>query len=148
MNKSQMIEALEDAKTTHLNEMKKIEDAIDGKHIENPTPLAKTECECGLWFYGNEVELKRILGAQLFERLDQNHENWHKDYLDLCNIFFKEEKKVGFFSKVLGKNKIDPMEIDKAKLYFAQLQKNTDELVHISDSALRRLSALSESKFN
>jgi len=147
MNKSQMLEAIEKAKAKHLEQMQKIEDVIAGKSVKDPTPLSKTECDCGVWFYSHETEMKNILGAQLFERLDKHHENWHKEYLDIYNIFFKEEKKVGFFSKVLGKNKPDPLLIDKAKLYFTELEKSTEELLKASDSALRRVSALKEEKF-
>jgi len=147
MNKSQMLDAIQNAKMLHIEQMKKIKDVIDGKSVTDPTPLSKTECECGIWFYNNEEVMKNILGAQLFERLDKNHENWHKDYLDIYNIFFKEEIKVSLFSKVLGKGKFDAMTIDKAKLYFAQLQKSTEELLKVSESALRRVAALQDTKF-
>ena len=40
------------------------------------------------------------------------------------------------------------MKLDKAKLYFSELQKDTEELLAISDSAIRRVSALSDSKFS
>jgi hypothetical protein len=148
MNKNQMLDAIEHAKKIHLEEMHKISSVLKGNEVENPTPLGKMECECGTWFYSNEKEMKEILGAQLFERLDKQHENWHKEYHNIYNIFFKEEKKTGFFAKILKHNKVDSLTLDKAKLYFSDLQKITDELLKASESATRRVSALKDSKFH
>lgn len=122
---------------------------MKGQEVQNPTALSKKECECGVWFYTNEKMMKDILGAQLFDRLDKHHENWHKNYLSIYEIFFKEDpkKKKGLISKIFGKGKIDSLTLDKAKLYFSELQNATDELLIASESAMRRVSALKESKF-
>jgi hypothetical protein len=143
-----MLDAIENAKKIHLQQMQKISAVLDGKKIDNPTALSKMECECGVWFYSNESQMKEILGAQLFERLDTSHEKWHKEYVNIHDIFFKEdEKKRGFLSKILKRDKIDPLLLDKAKLYFIDLQKSTDELLLVSESASRRVSALKDTKF-
>ena len=84
---------------------------------------------------------------QLFERLDASHEKWHSDYANIYKLFYIEEKK-GLFRKIqesLGSNE---MKLDKAKLYYAELKKDTEEILSISDIALRREMALSESKFS
>jgi len=141
-----MLEAIENAKTVHLVQMEKIASEIAGKKIDNPTALGKMECECGVWFHEHEKEMKAILGLQFFERLDKKHEKWHLDYANIYNIFFKEEKK-GFLSKIIGSSKHDMMELDKAKLYYSELKADTQELLQVADAAIRRVSALSESKF-
>jgi hypothetical protein len=146
MTKTQMLDALENAKQTHLAQMDKIKAVIAGKEVKHPTALGKMECECGIWFYSHEEQMKQILGLQLFERLDRSHENWHRDYVSIYEIYFKEEKK-GFFAKILGTNKVDDLQRDKAKLYFVELQKDTEELLAISEAAIRRVSALNDSKF-
>jgi len=142
-----MLEALENAKAVHLAQMEKIASEIAGKKIDNPTALGKMECECGVWFYGHQEEMKAILGLQFFERLDKKHEKWHLDYSNIYNIFFKEEKK-GFFSKMIGSSKHDMMELDKAQFYYSELKVDTQELLQVADAAIRRVSALSESKFS
>ena len=147
MRKEEMIDAIENAKSLHLEQMQKIKSEMAGNKIENPTALGKMDCDCGLWFHANEKIMKDILGLQLFERLDKNHEQWHYDYKNIFNLFFKEEKK-GFFSKIIAASKSDMMKIDKAKLYFSELQKDTNELLKTSDIALRRVAALSEKKFS
>ena len=140
-----MIKALEDAKKLHQLQMSKIEQLIEGKKIEHPTAVGKMDCECGSWFYSNKDKMVAILGLQLFERLDNTHEEWHREYSKIYNIFFKEEKK-SFFSKLIG-SKVDPLELDKVKLYYSDLRKITESLLHTADSALRRVSALSSEKF-
>ena len=147
MNKQRMLDDLENAKKIHLQQMQKIADVLEGKQVEHPTALGKMECECGVWFYSNQERMINILGAQLFHRLDDAHEAWHRDYVNIYNIFFKE-KKTGLFSKLLGTNKVDAMTLDKAKLYYSELKKDTDELFHAADAAIRRVSALSSSKFH
>jgi len=147
MTKSQMIDAIENAKNIHLEQMRKLELEISGKKIDNPTALGKMECECGVWFYTHEKEMKEILGLQLFSRLDKSHEKWHLDYANIYKLFFVEEKK-GFFSKILASVKVDQMKLDKAKLYYTELQADTEELLNITESALRRVLALNESKFH
>jgi len=147
MVKQEMLEALEDAKKAHLQQMQKIEDAMDGKQIDKPTALSKKECEFGSWFYANEKEMRNILGSQLFERVDKGHETWHKEYLPIYNILFKENAKAGLFSKFFGSGKIDTLAIDKAKAYYVELQQASGELLKALESATRRVSALPDTKF-
>ena len=147
MTKAEMLHAIENAKHIHLEQMNKIKLEISGKEVQNPTALGKMDCECGIWFYAHEKEMKNVCGLQLFERLDKSHEKWHIDYANIYNLFFKEERK-GLFSKIIGFGKQNEMKLDKAKLYFSELQKDTEELLSVSDSAIRRVSALKESKFS
>lgn len=91
--------------------------------------------------------MKDILGSQLFNRLDKHHEAWHQEYLNIYNIFFKEDKKTGIFSKIFGIGKVDTLTLDKANAYFVELQHATEELLKASESATRRVSALQDSKF-
>jgi hypothetical protein len=146
MTKSEMIDAIENAKLIHLEQMKKIESEIAGIKIKNPTPPGKMDCECGIWFNNHKQIMQDILGMQIYNRLDVSHEKWHHDYINIYNLFFKEEKK-GVFSKLFGLGEDDEMIRDKAKIYYQDLQKDTEELFRISDSALRRIGALSDSKF-
>jgi hypothetical protein len=148
MKKDEMIEALESAKSLHMKQMNKIEAELSGKKVKEPTPLSKMECACGLWFYKNEALMLEYLGAQLFERLDRSHEQWHKTYTNIYDVFLKEERNRGLFSKMLASKQKDKMNLDKAKYYYSELQHDTEELFNVSDSALRRVSALSESKFH
>jgi hypothetical protein len=141
-----MLEAIESLKNIHLAQMNKIENAMDSKEVQNPTPIGKMECDCASIIYENDQQLQYLLGAQLHDKLDIAHENWHKDYFKIYEIFFKEKKKKGFFSKFVSQ-KIDPMVLDKAKLYYSELELSTKEFLNVAEVVKRRLNALPESKF-
>ncbi|MFT7860667.1 MAG: CZB domain-containing protein [Sulfurimonas sp.] len=147
MTKQEMLEAIESAKDIHKKQMDKIKDIMRGHEVDKPTALGKMECECGQWFYANQDIMIKILGHQLYERLDSIHERWHQDYSRVYEIYQKQqEKKKGFFSKVLG-NGMDPLEYDKLKLYYKELSQITEEMFREADTAVRRVAALPESKF-
>jgi len=147
MKKEAMIQAIENAKQIHMSQMMKVESELAGKRVKNPTPLGKMECECGIWFYAHEKEMKEILGMQFFERLDKNHEQWHVSYANIYKLFFEDEKK-GLFSKVFGSAESESMKMDRAKVYYSELQKDTNELIKSADASIRRVLALQESKFH
>ena len=147
MDKNQTIEAIQNARKAHLSQMDKIVAVMDGNHVEHPTALNKTQCEFGKWLYADENHLESILGALFFNNLETAHTKWHMEYLRIFDIFFKNQKK-GLFSKILGSSKVDPMEIDKAKLYYAELTATTADLLKILGSCERRVNAMNESKFH
>ena len=146
MTKEQTLESVQKARKAHLLQMDKIEAIIEGRKVENPTAVSKKECDFGLWIYDDTNHVKELIGQQFYEKLDEKHEQWHNEYLKIYNIFFKENKK-GFFSKLFGNSNIDPLELDKAKLYYVELKVITQELLKVLASVQRRLEALSESKF-
>lgn len=147
MNKQDMLDAIEVARKLHKKEMTKIEALIKGQEIETPTALGKMECACGQLFYSNADMMKKILGLQLYEKLDKTHENWHKDYSRIYEIYENQKKrKSGFLSKLMSKE-MDPLELDKLRLYHKELMEITEELLRQADLAVRRITALPDSKF-
>ncbi len=146
MNKEQTLEAINRAKIAHMTQMEKIKAAIDGEKVNNPTAVVKTACDFGKWIYSEESHLKKILGSLFYDNLEVTHGKWHSEYVSLFNILFKDEKK-GFFSKFIGSSAIDEMEMDKAKLYYSELEATTAELLRIISSCERRVNAMNELKF-
>ncbi|MBD3797650.1 MAG: CZB domain-containing protein [Campylobacterales bacterium] len=147
MTKSDMLQAIKSAREIHKKQMDKIQNIIKGNYIDDPTALGKMECECGQWFYGNKDLMTKILGHQLFERLDAIHETWHKDYSRVYAIYQEQQKKQnGFLGKIFNSN-YSALEYDKLKLYYKELSAVTDQLLTQTDVAIRRISALPESKF-
>ena len=147
MDKNQTLEAMVAAKKSHETQMAKIEAAINGENVENPTAVAKTMCHFGKWLYAEENHIEEILGELFYEKLEKAHAQWHTEYVRVFNIFHKN-KKSGFFAGLLGSNKVDDLEIDKAKLYYRELEVTTKELLHVLGSCERRISAMSEAKFH
>ena len=147
MDKERTIEAICNAKKAHENQMKKIQALLSGKEVENPTSVVKTECDFGKWLYDKDNHLKEVLGALFYSNLESIHAKWHIEYSRVFDIFFKPKKK-GFFSKAFGSDKVDGMELDKAKLYYSELEATTNELLKAIASSQRRIEALRESKFH
>jgi len=148
MNKETFLSAIATAIQAHKAQMKKIENALDGDEIENPTAPEKTKCAFGHWLYDGQNHVNEIIGAQFFIEIETIHAKWHTEYMRVFEILFREEKKTGFFAKFLAKNKIDEMELDKAKFYYAELQETTKELLKIMEASQRRVDAMNEAKFN
>lgn len=146
MNKEQTLESIQNARKAHEAQMVKILALINGTKPENPTALSKTQCEFGQWLYDEKNRVREILGAQFYIKLDTLHAKWHTEYSRIFEMFFKEPKK-GFFSKLLGSQELNPMELDKAKLYYAELKITTTELLKALGASERRIAALSESIF-
>lgn len=146
MDKEHTLEAINNARNAHISQMDKIESLIKGEEVQNPTAVAKTECQFGQWLYKNDNHIEDILGSQFYENIEVLHAKWHHEYLRIFKIFFKEKKK-SFFSKLFKLNDMDEMELDKAKLYYSELQVTTNELLRALASSERRISALNESKF-
>ena len=146
MNKQDTLAILLDAKKRHIEQMGKIELLLAGKKVDNPTPLGKMECDFGKIFYGQKDVFFHLLGAQFYEKIDKLHEQWHLGYVKINALFF-QEKSEGFFSKILGAHKIDPLTYDKAKLYYVELKAVTSELLKLLDISIRRVEATSDTKF-
>jgi len=147
MDKATILKAIESAKKSHEVQMVKIEMAMNNEEVDTPPALDKTKCTFGIWLYNNP-EIKEVIGAQFHNTIETLHTKWHLEYFKIFNIYFKDKKKKGFFSKILSKQKIDDLELDKAKLYYTDLKDTTKELLQKLDASYRRVDAMSDSKFD
>ena len=147
MDKNATLEAIQKARIAHESQMQKIETLLNNEKVDNPTAVLKTECAFGKWLYAEDSNLKKILGALFYSNIEIAHAKWHSEYTRLFDIFFKDTKKVGLFSKLLGSSKVDGMDMDKAQLYYSELKNTTKELLKVLDVCERRVQALNESKF-
>ena len=148
MKKETALKALENARDMHTEQMEKIKQLLDGNEIKEPTPLSKMQCCFGEWLYSTEYNVEETLGSQFYENLDRQHQEWHIGYAKIYNIFYPHNQKKGFFSSLIGTHKVNSLEVDKAKLYYTELQEVTKELLHYLASSQRRLQAMNESKFH
>ena len=147
MNRNETLEAVEKARNSHESQMAKIEKLIAGEEVATPTAVPKTQCVFGQWLYAKENHLEELLGSLFYKNLEEKHAQWHSEYIRVHQIFFGEQKKKGFFAHLIGADKVDDLELDKARLYYSELQGTTKELLSILASCERKLSAMSDSKF-
>lgn len=147
MNKNKSIEAILKAKEHHASQMLIIKKLAHGRDINGPSPTTIMECNFGKWLYNPKYRIKEILGLIFYEKMDSLHKKWHNEYLDIYKIFQKKEKKT-FFSKITGNNKIKPMDVDRAKAYYKDLEKTSEKLLLELDKSHRRFVALSDSIYD
>ncbi|WP_457745466.1 CZB domain-containing protein [Sulfurimonas sp.] len=145
MTKEKILKAIENSKDNHTNLASKVGQLISGKDVNDLHALTDSECEFGKWMSSDTALKKNILGSQFYIRLDTVHLKWHREFLNICDIF-KDEKQKGVLSKLFSSG-IEPMKLDKAKFYFRELESVTEELVNALDVSYRRVAALSDNKF-
>ena len=151
MDRTKILNLIENMKTAHETQMYDLELLLSGKDIESITPLSKTEWDFGKLLYANESVLRQIIGSLFYEKLDTLHEKWHEEYQKIFDIykeyFEHKSSRKGLFSKLLGAKKVDEMNIDKAKFYYLELKTTTSELLHTIEVSRRRIVALADTKF-
>ena len=147
MDKTKTLESVISAKKAHEAQMQKIDTAIEGGVVANPTAVSHTECDFGKWLYHEDSNLRKILGALFYDKLELLHTQWHNEYVKVFEVLFKKEEKKGFFSKFTKSSKISEMDMDRVRVYYSELALTTKELIQTIDASHRRLMALQESKF-
>ena len=147
MTKQEMIDAIEVASQIHNDQMQKVRVIVKGEDVDEPTPLGKMECACGEWFYGNKEIMIKIFGHQLFERLDTLHEQWHEEYAKIYEIYLEHQKrKEGVIGKLFFHN-LNAKQRHQLREHYLALKDVTDALMEVTQSALRRVFALPDVKF-
>jgi len=147
MDKEQALADIHEAKYALEVQMAKMEDLMKGMDVPNPVAAAKEKCEFGKWLYSHDNRMKEILGELFYQRLETLHKKWFVDYMKIYDMFIHEDKKT-FLSKLLNASSISSLDLDKAKLYFVELEETTKELLINLEKSERRLNALNESKFH
>jgi len=147
MSKEEALADVQKAKHALEAQMAKLQDLINGVDVPNPLAAAKEKCEFGKWLYSYDNHMRRILGEQFYLRLESLHKKWFVDYMKIFDMFVHEDEKT-FLSKLLNSSSISSLDLDKAKVYFLELEATTKELLLNLEKSERRLHALNESKFN
>ncbi len=146
MNKNETLKAILSAKKAHLDRMNRVNARLNSESDEELTIVSKKECGFGTWFYSDH-KLKSMLGTQFYDNLENLHSKWHIEYQKLYELCYKSRNKKGFVSKIVRRKTVSQMALDKARLYYSDLEITTSELVRAIDASYRRLNALNESYF-
>jgi len=147
MNKAHTVQSIINIIKDHNLKMRIIQDALKGQKIYETIPKEPKLCIFTIWLKDGDNHFKEILGTLFFGNLKKLHTQWYSEYIKIYNIFFKEEEK-GILSRLLHAPKANEMDIDRAKLYYLDLEKYSQELLHSLASSKRRLEALNETKFH
>ncbi len=134
MKKSEILQHLKDAKEAHVGWVNNAKFLIKGVNLdESAIPVNATDCKFGKWFYAEMDILKKLPNApiSIIEDIEKLHKELHDKYLEIFKIYFSEDKKVGFLSKLLGKKRKEPSseEKEKALQYFKELEDISNRLI-------------------
>ncbi len=141
--KEQCLKNIQKIQNFYKEEMLKLDLLLNGADLKNHKTHNKTECPFGKWFYAH-AHLHEFLGPQLYQKLETLHNTWHEYNHKIMAIYAPQKK--GFLTKLL-QSKPDELQRDKAKAYYDDLLKVTEEFYKALELANRRLNALPASKF-
>lgn len=150
MTKESIVQKIKKARQSHNYQIQKIKFLVEGMPLkEDPTPVSYRECGFGSWMYGDEEQLRKLIGNSSYEEIEKQHILWHKEYQKIYQIYYGEAKK-GLFSKLTGggKPKVDSLQQDKAKAYYSDLKSMTYTLLHMLEGLERRIENMPESCFS
>ncbi|MDQ7042090.1 MAG: CZB domain-containing protein [Sulfurimonas sp.] len=151
MNKEEVVGHLRAAKSAHVKWVQKAKLLTNGIEIEEGTiPVDPTECKFGQWFYSDGQMLNSLSNNPLecMQKIENLHSDLHDMYLKIFSVYFSQDKKVGFFSKMFGlsKKKISESEHKLAEGYYEKMETISHELLDEINRLERRLIAISDEK--
>ncbi|WP_346391922.1 CZB domain-containing protein [Sulfurimonas sp. NWX79] len=153
MKKEEIIEKLQKAKLSDLQWIDRVKNLIAGTKNDTGIPPVKAkESEFGKWFYNEGQKLKRLSNNPLecMKNIEVLHEQLHKKYLGIYHIYFAEEKKAGFFSKLLGAKRQELSEEEKNAVdnLLRSMENDAKEFVREVERLERRLEAVAQEKID
>lgn len=151
MKKEEVLDHLRAAKAAHVKWVQKAKLLINGIDVkEDSIPVDSTECKFGKWFYKEGQILNALSNNPLecMQKIESLHFKLHDTYLNIFNIYFSEDKKAGFFSKLfnLKRKELSGAEAQLANDHYLKLEAISVELLDEINRLERRLVAVSDEK--
>jgi vacuolar-type H+-ATPase subunit I/STV1 len=153
MKKEELIEKLQKAKLSDLQWIDRVKNLIAGTKNDIGTPPVKAkESEFGRWFYSEGEKLNKLSNNPLecMQNIGALHEQLHKKYVIIYHIYFSEDKKAGFFSKLLGAKRQELSEDEKKEVekLLESMERDAKEFVTEVERLERRLEAVAQEKLD
>jgi len=151
MKKEEVINHLRAAKSAHIKWVQKAKLLINGVDVkEDAIPVDSTECKFGTWFYSDGQVLNELSNNPLecMQKIESLHSLLHDNYLKIYSIYFSEDTKKGFCSKIFApkRKQLTEAETELAHEYYAKLEEISKELLEEINRLERRLIAVSDEK--
>ncbi len=148
-----MIEKLQKAKFADLQWIDKAKNLIAGtKNDQGVLPVEIRESEFGKWFYNEGQKLKKLSNNPLecMKNIEILHKQLHDRYYEIYHIYFSEEKKAGFFSKLMGakRQNLTKEEEEHVAALFHNMETHSKEFIDEVERLERRLEAVAQEKID
>ena len=153
MKKEEMIEKLQKAKLADLQWIDKAKNLIAGtKNDQGVLPVETHDSEFGKWFYNEGQKLKKLSNNPLecMKNIEILHQQLHDRYYEIYHIYFSEEKKAGFFSKMMGakRQNLTKEEDEHVASLLHNMETHSKEFINEVERLERRLEAVAQEKID
>ena len=153
MNKDETLKSLENAEIELTRFVETAKALIDGIDPEDKIlPTTSRETKFGEWFYTDGQKLKTLSNNPLecMSNIEALHDRLHERYHEIFDIYYSQENKGGFFSKIFKpKQKVlTDSELKLVQEEYTAMEKTAEELLEEISRLQRRLVAVSEEKIN
>jgi len=153
MTKEEIIEKLQKAKIADLQWIDKAGNLIAGtKNDQGVLPIETHESEFGKWFHNEGQKLKKLSNNPLecMKNIEILHQKLHGRYYEIYHIYFSEEKKAGFFSKLMGAKRQNLTQEEEKHVteLLSDMQRDSKEFITEVERLERRLEAVTQEKID
>ncbi len=148
MDKTEVVTKLKLAVVSHRAWVSNAQALIDGIPLDKEkVPVNARECEFGKWYYGDGQRLQIVPG---FNEIEEPHDKLHETYMEIFGLLYGEEnKKLSFFSKLIGRAQKAAFEKKAAAEEKALLlQEQSAEVIAQLEHLQRVINALGEKQLS
>ena len=164
MKREELLQKLQDTKSSHLSNMRKINSIIRNQYFISRAPNMFTE-KCSIEHWLQNKELSSIMGSIFYGELVKNHTKWHEVYVDLYTKFFDSKKLQQFLDKIDNaknerekdkfvtklsklKIKLSAREEEELKALFNDLSNISNKFISTMESCERKVKATASNMFD
>ncbi len=164
MKREELLQSLQNTKSSHTNNMRKVNSIIRNQYFINIPPKISLE-QCSIKNWLQDKELTPIIGSIFYSDLVNNHNRWHEVYSDLYTKFFNSKKLQEFLDKIENpkndrekdkfitklsklKIKLSTREEEELKALFNDLSNISNKLILIMESCERKIKATASNLFD
>jgi hypothetical protein len=147
MEKKRVIQAIESAIESHRRQLKTSRLMAYGMKLNaEDAALQENQCLFGGWLYDNEKWLKRLFGIPAIDEIEKLHTMWHNENRKIYALYDKGRKR-GILGRVFSSGSITEADMDRAKAYYADMQKISADLEKRMKLLLKRATSMPQSEY-
>lgn len=147
--KEELIQELKDYATHHQSRLRVVDNAVRGLVPLEEACVKLFDCPIHKWMERRDSLLNKLYGTENVKALYARHDEWHETSDKICQILdLKNQRSGGLLGKVFGKKQeMREGELDRAKLYVAELKEITEQIDGTFERMIKRANAIQKDMF-
>ena len=147
INKSTIIQELNNAKSAHKRWVKRADHLVSGLPVDETfIPIETEACGFGEWLYGLVGQQLRseYIFAPTMEQIEFCHDRLHDAYREIHAIYYTQPQTPTLFHKLmkLGRKKVSKRERERAEKHLLALQEHSRELIRLLEKLEKAVKAI------